>query len=67
MTHRPSIFIGRDAIVHLIGYISTHKLARISLVADENTYAVLGSRVETALRGAGLDVNLILLDFGPCQ
>jgi glycerol-1-phosphate dehydrogenase [NAD(P)+] len=41
--------------------MSTRKLARISLVADENTYAVLGSRVETALRRAGLDVNLILL------
>ena len=58
---RPSIYIGRGAVDRLQAYLAEHNLRRTALVADANTYAALGGRVEAALRGAGLDVLTILL------
>ena len=36
-------------------------LSRLALVADGNTYAALGQRVENALRNAGMDVRTVVL------
>ncbi len=62
MLERPFISIGSDATQALLGYLAQHGLRRLSLVADRNTFAVLGERVEARLLAAGLDVNRILLD-----
>ncbi len=61
MIPRPSIYIGRGAVDRLQAYLAEHNLRRLALVADANTYAALGDRVEAALRGTGLDVLTILL------
>ena len=61
MITRPSIYIGRAAVDRLQAYLAEHNLRRLALVADANTYAALGDRVEAALRGVGLDVLTILL------
>jgi glycerol-1-phosphate dehydrogenase [NAD(P)+] len=61
MIPRPSIYIGPGAVDRLQAYLAEHNLRRLALVADANTYAALGDRVEAALRGAGLDVLTILL------
>src|SRR5512138_2095619 len=64
MVSRPTIFIGRNAIDALKGYLAQHGLRKVSLVADQNTYAVLGKQAEAALLADGLDVNRILLEGG---
>ncbi len=61
MTTRPFIYIGHGAVDQLLAYITKQGLRRFSLVADANTYAVLGSQVEARLQAAGLDVRTILL------
>jgi glycerol-1-phosphate dehydrogenase [NAD(P)+] len=50
-----------DAVPALLAYCQEHALQRFFLVADENTYRVLGERVEAALKANGLDVKTILL------
>ncbi len=50
-----------DAIPPLLEYCTRAGSNRYFLVADSNTYRVLGQRVEAALREAGFDVRLILL------
>jgi glycerol-1-phosphate dehydrogenase [NAD(P)+] len=55
------IYIGNQVIEQLIGYLAQQQLQRLALVADSHTYAALGQRVETALRSAGFDVQLILI------
>lgn len=53
--------VAEDAIPPLLSYCQEHGLARFFLVADTNTYRVLGERTEAALRSAGIDVKTILL------
>ncbi|HEX2907940.1 MAG TPA: sn-glycerol-1-phosphate dehydrogenase [Phototrophicaceae bacterium] len=55
------IYIGRDAIAALLQYCQAHALNRFALIADTNTYAALGERVETALKAQGYDVTSIIL------
>ncbi|MEW5720321.1 MAG: sn-glycerol-1-phosphate dehydrogenase [Chloroflexota bacterium] len=55
------VYIGKDAIAKLIQYCDSHQLAKFTLVADQNTYPILGQAVETALASRGLDVNTIVL------
>ncbi len=62
MIPRPSIYIGTRAVEPLTAYLNQHQLKRISLVADSNTYRVLGKQVEASLRAQGYDVNLIYLE-----
>lgn len=50
-----------DAIPPLLEYCARTGSNRYFLVADPNTYRVLGQRTEAALREAGFDVKLILL------
>lgn len=53
--------VAEDAIPPLLSYCQEQELARFFLVADTNTYRVLGERTEAALRSAGIDVKTILL------
>lgn len=53
--------IGSDAVPALIDYLRTQSIARVNLVADSNTWRVLGERTAQALAASGIDVKPILL------
>lgn len=53
--------VSDDAIPHLLKFCHQNGYANIFLVADPNTYTVLGQRTEQALRESGIDVKTILL------
>jgi len=55
------VYIGSDAIPELIRYCRAQKFDRFTLVADENTYAALGQRLENALTQGGFAVKTIVL------
>jgi glycerol-1-phosphate dehydrogenase [NAD(P)+] len=61
MITRPTIYAGRGAVERLLAYLEERNLRRVTLVADANTYAALGDRVEATLRSAGIDVLTLLL------
>ncbi len=61
MTSINPIYVGRDAVSQLVQYCAERQLTRFALVADTNTYAALGERVEQALTAAGYDVTRIVL------
>ena len=61
ITLNPLITIDRDAPARLIAYSVQRGLTTFTLLADRNTYAALGARVEAALRGAGVSVHTIVL------
>ncbi len=50
-----------DAVPPLLDFIREQGLHRFFLVADPNTYQVLGQRVEAALRANGIDSKTILI------
>ncbi len=50
-----------DAVPPLLDFCRERDLRKLFLVADSNTYPVLGQRVETALRENGFDVKTILI------
>ena len=62
---RPLYYIGDQAIARLVEYGQQPGLSPLALVADHNTYAALGQRVEQALRAANLEVNTIMLKGEP--
>ena len=52
----------QDAVPALVSYLREKRLDRLTLVADANTYAALGERVDQALAAVGgFDVKRILL------
>jgi glycerol-1-phosphate dehydrogenase [NAD(P)+] len=53
--------IGHDAIDKLVAYCKEKSLDRFFLIADDNTYGVLGQRVARELSAAGIDVKPIVL------
>jgi len=55
-------YLGEDAASHLVHYCETHHLDSFLLVADQNTYPVLGQAVETALKARHWDVKSIVFD-----
>ena len=62
-TQRPEIVtIDNQAISHLIDYCRRHGVAKLALIADHNTYGVLGQAVEAGLKAQGLDVASIVFD-----
>jgi glycerol-1-phosphate dehydrogenase [NAD(P)+] len=62
MKKNDPIYIGENAIDHLVDYLNAHGLTRFTLVADENTHAALGKRVDDALRAQnGYDVTTLVL------
>jgi glycerol-1-phosphate dehydrogenase [NAD(P)+] len=56
-----AIYTGEQAIAELIRYCEAQHLNRLMLVADRNTYRVLGQTVEAALKDRGCDVNTVVL------
>jgi glycerol-1-phosphate dehydrogenase [NAD(P)+] len=56
------VYIGDRAIAELIRYCTAHGLTQFTLVADHNTYAALGERVELALKGQDWDVLTMMLE-----
>ena len=48
------VTIDTHAIANLIDYCHSHGISKLVLVADQNTYGVLGQAVETSLNKAGL-------------
>jgi glycerol-1-phosphate dehydrogenase [NAD(P)+] len=55
------VVIAPDAVPALIDYLRSQSIARVNLVADGNTWRVLGQRTALALAAAGVDVKPILL------
>ncbi len=62
MTKIDPIYVGKNAISHLLDYVAAHSLNRFCIVADENTFPALGERVEAALKGKGYDVTSVVLE-----
>ncbi len=60
-THLP-VYVGPNALQELLQFCRTHELTAFALIADRNTFAALGSRVELALRDQDWDVLTILLE-----
>ena len=54
-------YCGENAVNRLVQYCQSLQLDHFLLVADENTYAVLGRRVDAALKGIGRDIRTVIL------
>ncbi len=54
------VTIGDDALPALVEFCRRNGHRDLFLIADRNTYAALGERVETALREAGCDVRKVV-------
>jgi glycerol-1-phosphate dehydrogenase [NAD(P)+] len=55
------VYVGEDALARLVDYCRERDMRRFYLVADPNTYPVLGRRVEETFQAAGMDVRSVLL------
>jgi glycerol-1-phosphate dehydrogenase [NAD(P)+] len=55
------LYVGHDALPNLVRYCDDQHLTRFTLVADQNTYPVLGKAVEEALKTHGFDLRTIVL------
>jgi glycerol-1-phosphate dehydrogenase [NAD(P)+] len=55
-------YCGVDALPHLVEYCQAEKLSRFMLIADDNTYDILGWQVVTALKDQGWDVRTVVLN-----
>jgi len=55
------VVIASDAVPALLDYLHSQRIARVNLVADGNTWRVLGQRAAQALAAAGIHVRHILL------
>jgi glycerol-1-phosphate dehydrogenase [NAD(P)+] len=58
---RPLVWIGDDAVPHLLRFCAETGRRRLLLVADTNTYRALGARVDTSLRNQGCDVKSVVM------
>lgn len=59
MTRIP-LYLGDDALDSLVQYCEEQRLDRFLLVADGNTYPILGQEVEALLGGRGWDVKSVV-------
>jgi len=55
------VVVANDAIEQLVAYCRQHNLSHFLIVADANTDAVLGGKVESTLLAAGFDVYKVIL------
>lgn len=53
--------IGKTAVEDMIAFCQQNNLSRFFMVADDNTYPLLGERVQKAMVEAGIDVKPIIL------
>lgn len=59
--YRPrQVTIDADAVGHLLEFCRANQLTQLFLVADRNTYAVLGKRVAAALRAQNFDLKEVI-------
>jgi glycerol-1-phosphate dehydrogenase [NAD(P)+] len=61
MSRALPVYIGPDAISKLISYCQENQISQPTLVADQNTYSVLGRRLEDTLRDQGVGVKTVVL------
>ncbi|MDI9549610.1 MAG: sn-glycerol-1-phosphate dehydrogenase [Chloroflexota bacterium] len=61
MPVNPLVTIGDDALDRLLEFCKAQDRRRLVLVADRNTYRVLGESVDQGLRHAGFDVITVVL------
>ena len=59
--HMP-IYIGNQAIAEFVNFCKKEKLSKYFLIADENTFQVLGKTVREAVLAQGWDLTQIILD-----
>jgi glycerol-1-phosphate dehydrogenase [NAD(P)+] len=59
--NRLPVYIGPDAVGHLVQYCRDHDLSHFAMIVDANTYRALGQEAEAALKGQGWDVLTVLL------
>ncbi len=57
-----AVVIGDDAIPELANYCQNRDLNKLVIIADRNTYAALGQRVEADLLASGADLTSIVFD-----
>jgi glycerol-1-phosphate dehydrogenase [NAD(P)+] len=50
-------YLGENAVLHLLKYCNASNINSFLLVADQNTYPVLGRAVENALKNRGWDIK----------
>jgi len=55
-------YLGEDAVSYLVQYCETYHQDSFLLVADRNTYPVLGQAVESALRNRGWDIKSVVFE-----
>jgi glycerol-1-phosphate dehydrogenase [NAD(P)+] len=55
-------FIGTAAVAHLVQYCETNQFDSFLLVADQNTYPILGQTVEGVLKMRGWDIKSVVFD-----
>jgi glycerol-1-phosphate dehydrogenase [NAD(P)+] len=55
-------YLGEKAVPYLLKYCNANSLNNFLLVADHNTYPVLGQAVESALKKRGWDVRSVVFD-----
>jgi glycerol-1-phosphate dehydrogenase [NAD(P)+] len=65
MENEPLVFIEDGALQRLVDYCQNHHLDDFALVADKNTYAVLGEQVHRIMEEQGWQVKLIMLEGDP--
>jgi len=56
------LFLGEEAVASLAQYCSAHDLKHFLLVADGNTYPILGQKVEATLKSRGWDVKPVVFN-----
>jgi glycerol-1-phosphate dehydrogenase [NAD(P)+] len=62
MTKIDPIYVGPEAVAQLVQYCEAQHLNRFTLIADANTYAAQGERVEGALKAKGYELTRIVLE-----
>jgi len=62
MPERIPILIGDETIPAFLDFCREKNHQKLLIVADENTYSVLGKQVADAAKGAGLDAIVCMLD-----
>ena len=55
-------YLGEEAISHLVQYCKPQHLDSFMLVADKNTYPILGQAVDKALQAQGWNVKSVVFD-----
>lgn len=61
----PTIYVGSDAIPHLIRFCERQRFGQFTLVADRNTYEVIGKRIADTWSGHRWGMQVILLSGEP--